>query len=139
MRIEIPENKRFVHESTMDIRWGDMDAFQHVNNTLYFRYMEQSRIDWIVSLGFTNMVDKEALLMVNGFCNFYAQLSFPGTLIVQTFIGNIGKSSIDLYNTIALANAPEAICAAGGATMVWVDLATNKSRPWPEHILKILQ
>ena len=51
MRIEIPENKRFVHESTMEIRWGDMDAFQHVNNTLYFRYMEQSRIDWIVSLG----------------------------------------------------------------------------------------
>ncbi len=139
MRIEIPENKRFVHESTMDIRWGDMDAFQHVNNTLYFRYMEQSRIDWIVSLGFTNMVDKEALLMVNGFCNFYAQLSFPGTLLVQTFIGNIGKSSIDLYNTIALANAPETICAAGGATMVWVDLGTNKSRPWPEHILKILQ
>ena len=37
MRIEIPENKRFVHESIMDIRWGDMDAFQHVNNTLYFR------------------------------------------------------------------------------------------------------
>ncbi|NBX99777.1 MAG: hypothetical protein EBQ83_06655 [Burkholderiaceae bacterium] len=60
-------------------------------------------------------------------------------MLVQTFIGNIGNTSIDLYNTIALANAPETICAAGGATMVWVDLATNKSRPWPEHILKILQ
>ena len=30
----------------MPIRWGDMDAIGHVNNTVYFRYMEQARIEW---------------------------------------------------------------------------------------------
>ena len=31
----------------MPIRWGDMDALGHVNNTVYFRYMEQARIEWL--------------------------------------------------------------------------------------------
>ncbi len=42
MRIEIPADKTFVHETIIPLRWGDMDAFGHVNNTLYFRYMEQA-------------------------------------------------------------------------------------------------
>ena len=36
-----------VHTTTQVIRWGDMDAFGHVNNTVYFRYMEQARIEWL--------------------------------------------------------------------------------------------
>lgn len=40
-----------VFEMSMPIRWGDMDAFGHVNNTVYFRYMEQARISWFEALG----------------------------------------------------------------------------------------
>src|SRR5262249_4596236 len=36
-----------VHSTTLPIRWGDMDAQGHVNNTVYFRYMEQARIEWL--------------------------------------------------------------------------------------------
>ena len=36
-----------VHTSRQPIRWGDMDALGHVNNTVYFRYMEQARIEWL--------------------------------------------------------------------------------------------
>ena len=36
-----------VHTSVQSIRWGDMDALGHVNNTVYFRYMEQARIEWL--------------------------------------------------------------------------------------------
>ena len=35
-----------VHTTTVPIRWGDMDAQGHVNNTVYFRYMEQARVEW---------------------------------------------------------------------------------------------
>lgn len=38
-------DKKLIHISRIKIRWGDMDAFGHVNNTVYFRYMEQTRID----------------------------------------------------------------------------------------------
>jgi len=52
MRIDIPDDKKLVHEAIIPLRWGDMDAFGHINNTLYFRYMEQGRIHWIESFGF---------------------------------------------------------------------------------------
>ena len=143
MRIDIPENKKKIHETIIFIRWGDMDSYRHINNTVYFRYMEQARIEWITSLGFSCTAEKEAMIMVNGFCNFYKQVSFPASLRVSTFVGQIGNSTVDLLNTMELIEASAdqgpVLCAAGGATMLWVDLEKNKSMPWPESILKVLR
>jgi acyl-CoA thioester hydrolase len=143
MRIDIPENKKKIHETIISIRWGDMDSYRHINNTVYFRYMEQARIEWITSLGFSCTSEKEAMIMVNGFCNFYKQVSFPASLRVSTFVGQIGNSTVDLINTMELIEASAdqgpVLCADGGATMLWVDLEKNKSMPWPESILKVLR
>jgi acyl-CoA thioester hydrolase len=139
MRITIPAEKRVVHEMRMPIRWGDMDAYGHVNNTIYFRYMEQARVEWINSLGYSVAPGRESMLMINGFCNFYQQLSYPGELILKTSIGAIGRSSLDVFTEMYLSAMPETMVAEGGATMVWVDLTTNQSTPWPEQILHILR
>src|SRR6218665_2194817 len=48
MKIDLPERKKLVHEMRFPVRWGDMDAMGHVNNTVYFRYLETARIDWMV-------------------------------------------------------------------------------------------
>jgi acyl-CoA thioester hydrolase len=139
MRISIPAEKKAVHQIRMPIRWGDMDAYGHVNNTIYFRYMEQARVEWINSLGYSVAPGRESMLMINGFCNFYQQLSYPGELILKTSIGAIGRSSLDVYTDMFLSAAPETLVAEGGATMVWVDLSTNQSKPWPDLILQILR
>lgn len=136
MRIVIPEERKLVHEMVMPIRWGDMDSYGHVNNTVYFRYMEQARVEWITSLGYQVAPGRESMLMMNGFCNFYKQLSYPGELILKTSIGAIGRTSMDVYTSMALTTTPDEEAAIGGATMVWVDLNTNKSAPWPEDILR---
>ena len=47
MRYEIPEVKKLVYEMLIPIRWGDMDAMGHLNNTTYFRYLEIVRVDWL--------------------------------------------------------------------------------------------
>ena len=120
MRIDMPENKKKIHETTISIRWGDMDPYRHINNTAYFRYMEQARIEWMTSLGFSSVAEKEAMIMVNGFCNFYKQAGFPGSLHINTFVGAIGNSTLDLLNTMEFIGANEGeeliMCAAGGAT-----------------------
>jgi acyl-CoA thioester hydrolase len=136
MRIVIPEDRKLVHEMIMPIRWGDMDAYGHVNNTVYFRYMEQARVEWITSLGYQVAPGRESMLMMNGFCNFYKQLSYPGDLILKTSIGAIGRTSMDVYTSMALVATPDEEAAIGGATMVWVDLTTNKSASWPDHVLR---
>ncbi len=79
------------------------------------------------------------MLMINGFCNFHQQLSYPGELILKTYIGNIGRSSLDVYTTMALTTEADSMAAAGGATMVWVDLNTGKSTPWPDHVINKLR
>ena len=37
MKLELPVQKTLIHTMTMPIRWGDMDALGHLNNTVYFR------------------------------------------------------------------------------------------------------
>ena len=50
MKFILPEVKKLVFEMTIPIRWGDMDAMNHVNNTIYFRYLESCRIEWMRSI-----------------------------------------------------------------------------------------
>ncbi len=50
MRFELPEQKKLTLEMVIPIRWGDMDAMGHVNNTIYFRYLEIIRIEWLHSV-----------------------------------------------------------------------------------------
>lgn len=138
MRIDIPQEKKLVHETVIPIRWGDMDAFGHLNNTIYFRYMEQGRIDWIESFGFSAQHEEGGALVANAFCNFYTQVNYPGDILVRTHIGKVGRTSADTYNLMSLTNDPETLCAAGGATLVWVNLKTNRPAPWPQVFQKQL-
>jgi len=47
MRFDLPEAKKLTLEMLIPIRWGDMDAMGHVNNTIYIRYLEIIRIEWL--------------------------------------------------------------------------------------------
>ena len=61
MRFDIPEQKKLVHQMRIPIRWGDMDAMGHVNNTTYFRYFEIARLDWIFEVtGHAALADDRA-------------------------------------------------------------------------------
>ena len=79
MKIEIPERKKWVHEMVIPVRWGDMDIMGHVNNTVYFRYMESVRIEWFVKLGYDPSPKGQGPIIVNAFCNFYNRSSTPRT------------------------------------------------------------
>jgi acyl-CoA thioester hydrolase len=73
--------RRLVHVEAIPMRWGDMDAMGHVNNTVYFRYMEQARIAWFDRL----MPERGArgglgIVVVSSACNFRKPLAYPGTV-----------------------------------------------------------
>jgi acyl-CoA thioester hydrolase len=101
--------------------------------------MEQARVEWITSLGLSVTPGNASMLMINGFCNFHQQLVYPGELILKTYLGDVGRSSVDVYTTMALTTGPDTLAAVGGATMVWVDLKTGKSAPWPDHLIDQLR
>jgi acyl-CoA thioester hydrolase len=139
MKLEIPEKKKLVYELTLPIRWGDMDAMSHVNNTLYFRYMETIRIDWFRSIDALPNPQGQGPVIVNAFCNFYRQFEYPDDVLLRMYVSDPGRSSFESWCTMARASAPDVICAAGGATTVWTDFPAQKSAPLPERLRKLLE
>ena len=56
----------------------------HVNNTVYFRYMEQARIGWFESLVPRGEAWSETgIVIANASCNFKRPINYPGTVEVQ--------------------------------------------------------
>ncbi|TFY97627.1 acyl-CoA thioesterase [Ramlibacter humi] len=132
MKLELPENKKLVHEMTTGIRWGDMDAMGHVNNTLYFRYLEMARIDWLTAIGCAPNPLGQGPLIINAFCTFHKQLEFPGDIRVKMYASDPGRTSFESWATIERLDDPGVIYASGGATTVWVDFPAQKSVPMPD-------
>lgn len=127
-----PGDRIRVFELEIPIRWGDMDAMGHVNNTSYFRFMEQTRISWFDSLGFSPDPKGEGPLIVNAHCEFLRELRYPGTALCRHYVGAIGRSSFETYVDIARGDDAQTIYARGGAKVVWVDFPKKKSAPLPD-------
>ena len=138
MRIDIPERKKLTYEMVIPIRWGDMDAMGHVNNTLYFRYLETIRIEWLHSLGTTLKPEGEGFVIVNAFCNFIRQLEYPGDVRARHYVGSVGRSSFDTFVTLERDDEPGVLDATGGATTVWLDFPAKKTLPLPDWLRAIL-
>ncbi|OYT86457.1 MAG: thioesterase [Burkholderiales bacterium PBB6] len=134
MRFDLPEDKRLVHTMVIPIRWGDMDMMGHVNNAMYFRYMEIARIEWLHAIGARPDPKWQGPVIVNAFCNFIHQLEYPGDLLVRMFVSTPGRSSFDTWLTMARTDAPDVVCATGGATTVWLDFPSGKSAPMPDWL-----
>jgi len=121
-----------VHSTTIPIRWGDMDAQGHVNNTVYFRYMEQARMEWLDAvrerLGpFPGL----GVVIVNASCTFIQPLEHPGTVEVRMFVGKPGRSSVESYYELWKDGRKY---AEGAAKIVWIDVKTQRSAPLPERL-----
>ncbi len=134
MRFDLPEQKSLCHEMVIPIRWGDLDAMGHVNNTVYFRYFETVRIDWFRSIGCPPNPGGEGAVIVNAFCNFIKQLEYPGDVLARHYVANPGRSSFETYLTLERTDDPGVVYASGGARTVWVDFPRQKSKPLPDWL-----
>jgi acyl-CoA thioester hydrolase len=131
------EKRKLVHTERIAIRWGDMDAMGHVNNTVYFRYMEQARIGWFDGL----VPQAEAwtttgIVIVNASCHFKRPLNYPGTVEVQVFTGPPGGSSVSTFYDLRM---NEMLYADGAATVVFIDMRKQKPIRIPQSIREAMQ
>jgi acyl-CoA thioester hydrolase len=135
MRFDLPEKKKLVFEMTFPIRWGDMDAMGHVNNTSYFRYMEIIRLEWLRSMGMQlDGRTVEGLVIVNAFCTFHRQFEYPGDILAKMYVSDPGRTSFESWTTMTRTEEPDAVYSSGGATIVWADYSKQKSVPLPEWV-----
>jgi len=130
-------DRKLVHVERIAIRWGDMDAMGHVNNTVYFRYMEQARIGWFDALVPQDEAWKRtAIVIANASCNFKRPINYPGTVEVRLLIGAPGGSSVPTFYELRV---EDDLYADGEATVVFIDMAQQKPIRIPQKIREAIQ
>lgn len=138
MSVEPPNPGRPVHLERMRMRWGDMDALGHMNNTIYFRYFEQARISWFDAIGADYKTLPEGPILGSISCRFVLPAVYPCELEVTLVAGQPRRSAFALYSELRDADQPQKIYARCEAMMVWIDLADGKSRPLPDWMRALL-
>lgn len=133
-----PDNAVRVSESRIQMRWGDMDAMGHINNTVYFRFLEQVRCDWLETLGYgVSLQTDVSPVLINTACTFLLPMHAPGTAIITMYVTPPGRSSLETFYEIR-EEGDDRLFAVGSAKLVWIDLATEKSTPIPQALLDVL-
>ena len=138
MRFVLPDDKKLTYEMRIPMRWGDMDAMGHVNNTVYFRYFEIIRVQWLHEVGGAPDPTGQGPVIINAFCNFLKQLEYPGDLLAKHYVANLGRTSFDTFITLERTDQPGVVYAEGGATTVWVDFPAVKSVPVPDWLRALI-
>ena len=130
------EARKLAHVERIPIRWGDMDAMGHVNNIVYFRYMEQARISWFEQLLPAREPWKATgIVIANASCNFRRAMTYPGTVEVKVYVARPGGSSVSTYYELSIDSE---IYADGTAVVVFIDMQTQKPLRIPEEIRGML-
>ncbi|SFY42515.1 acyl-CoA thioester hydrolase [Paracoccus pantotrophus] len=130
---------RLLARMSIPVRWGDMDAAGHVNNTVYFRFAEEIRLTWFQRMGFgAGLGHGEGPVIVNASMTFLRQLHHPASVIVTMTASNPGRSSFDTDYELTDAGDPGTVYARGSARCVWIDYATAKSAPMPDRLRKAI-
>ena len=130
------DGTKLVHSEVIPIRWGDMDAMMHVNNTVYFRYMEQARISWMETWGggAGGADQAEGPVIANASCQFKRPLKYPGSIEIRLFAGTIGRSSLPTHYEIRRIDDPATLYATGDALFVWISNVTGKPAAFPDTL-----
>jgi len=122
-----------VYTTVIPVRWGDMDADGHVNNTGFFRFMEETRMRWISGMGLPTVPPHPVIVLLNAACHYLRPLDYPASVEVALSVGRVGRSSAQTHYTLRHIEAGM-VCAEGYATLVWFDPQQQKAVPLPEQI-----
>ncbi len=111
------------------IQWGEMDAFNHLNNVIYYRYAESARIVYLQALG---MFDGSMVTMLaHSSCQYLRPVTFPDTLLLGVRCQRLGNTSIVIdYRYYSCAQ--QAIVATAEAVIVRLDSKGKDKLPWTE-------
>ncbi|HOB47083.1 MAG TPA: thioesterase family protein [Zoogloea sp.] len=127
-------SRKLVLTTSIPVRWGDMDAYRHVNNTIYFRYFEQARVEWLEQSGSTvSLENPVAPVIINASCTFLIPVNYPATVVVRMYLGEPGRSSVMTWYELGV-EGDDRLFAEGAAKVVWMDPVTGKSVPLPDDV-----
>ena len=128
------EREDFPVQVRRPISWGQLDAFQHVNNTVYFRWFEDARIAAFQQIGFTEEMAATGVgpILAKTSCVFRQPLSFPDTVTACARFEAVGEDRFTMI--YAVFSDRLGLAAQGEGRIVCFDYAAGCKAPLPERV-----
>lgn len=133
--------KQFPVVIEISLHWGEMDAFQHLNNTVYFRYFESARIAYFEKIGYIEFMRETGLgpILASTQCRFKIPLTYPERVSVGAKVSEIEEDRF-LMEYVIVSHNSQKIAAEGQGLIVSFNYRENKKSPLPDDIKqRILQ
>ena len=121
------------------VAWGDMDALGHVNNTVYFRYMESARVAFLLAVGIDrlNHVGSIGVILQSAQCRFRRPVVYPDTLRISSRVESVETDRFTLGHELFSESRGEVV-AIGSGVIVAYDYAkaakASLPRDWVERL-----
>jgi len=119
----------------LPVAWGEMDAFGHVNNIVYFRYFETARIAYFERLAVPEFLARDPVgpILAETACRFRAALSYPDTVSVGARVASVGEDRFVMRYAV-LSRRLGRLAAEGEGTLVCFDYRQNRKAPVPDRL-----
>jgi acyl-CoA thioester hydrolase len=134
-----PTTARQLAVIPIHVRWRDLDAFNHVNNSSYLTFLEESRLQWLRTVPGEWFSAHAMPVMAAVELRYRKPIEWPAEIDVLLSCERLGNSSMTIGNRIVDRNDASIVYADGNIVMVWIDPATGQSVPLPDAIRNACQ
>ncbi len=129
----------FAEVVEIPVQWGDQDAMRHVNNTVYLRWFETSRISYARRLGLWDGLEATGIgpILASSHIDYRRPLTYPDVVLVGSKVERVGRSSLTMAHRIVGLASGE-VAAEGLAVLVLYDFRAARSLPIPDAIRRAI-
>lgn len=120
----------------LSVRWRDLDAFNHVNNSKFLSYLEEARLRWMMALPGEWIDDNVAPVVAAAHVNYRRPIEWPNEIMVELFVERLGSTSLTIGHRIVSAQASDVLYADGNVVMVWIDKQGGQAAALPDVVRK---
>ncbi len=124
----------------LPVQWGEMDAFNHVNNVAYFRYFESARIAYLERVGHVETMQTTGVgpILASARCEFKRPLSYPDRIFVGIRVSEMGTDRFTMQFKI-FSQKLQKIAAEGDGVIVSYNYRELRRAPIPEEVRRRIE
>ena len=126
--------KKFRHRTPIQVRFKDIDAMGHVNNSNHFTYFELARLKYFEEV-ITEEIDwnRKGIILARMSIDYRAPILLKDQVTVHCRVSKFGNTSFDCeYRIVLNRNGKEIIAAEGSSTQVCFDYIVGKPIAVPD-------
>lgn len=119
----------------VSVAWSDMDALQHVNNTVFFRCFEEARIAYLrrIALAYDGGHEGVGPILASTHCRFRRPVVYPDRLHVGARTVQVEEDRFTMEYRL-VSERLEEVAAEGGGVVVAYDYRAGRKAPLPPAV-----